>query len=90
MSGLINKVKDALSKDDKTYDTTGTAPTGAPTHRTTGVGHPSGTHAGTTSTTAGSTNAGPHSSNVANKADPRVDSDLGETGQGFWPTPNAN
>lgn len=28
---------------------------------------------------AGSTTAGPHSSNLANKADPRVDSDLGQS-----------
>lgn len=27
--------------------------------------------------TIGSTNAGPHNSNIANKMDPRVDSDLG-------------
>jgi len=26
-----------------------------------------------------STNAGPHDSNIANKVDPRVDSDLGQT-----------
>lgn len=26
----------------------------------------------------GSTNAGPHNSNIANKADPRIDSDLGK------------
>ena len=85
MSGLVNKVKDALS-GDKTASgntTTGahsgvggthgatTTSTGASTHPVGG-----GTHAGTT--TAGSTNAGPHSSNLANTADPRVDSDLGK------------
>lgn len=32
---------------------------------------------GSTYGTTGSTNAGPHNSNVANKMDPRVDSDLG-------------
>jgi hypothetical protein len=32
---------------------------------------------GNTYGTTGSTNAGPHSSSVANKMDPRVDSDLG-------------
>ena len=61
MSGFVNKVKDVLSGDHKTDETTDTAHTGHPTH----IG-------------TGSTNAGPHASNVANKADPRVDSDLGE------------
>ncbi|KAJ5401266.1 uncharacterized protein N7487_007162 [Penicillium crustosum] len=44
------------------------------THGTSGV---TGTGAGLGSThgTTGSTNVGPHSSNIANKADPRVDSD---------------
>ena len=68
MSGIINKVKDALSKDDKAHDTTATT---NPTHTTAGTAH-------TGATTAGSTNAGPHTSNLANKTDPRVDSDLGE------------
>ena len=83
MSGIINKVKDALSKDDKTHEgttgttTTGTGITGSSAH-TTGTGHTTGLPTGTTTTTTGSTNAGPHSSNLANKADPRVDSDLGE------------
>jgi hypothetical protein len=36
----------------------------------------SGYGSSTTGTTAGSTNAGPHSSNLMNKVDPRVDSDL--------------
>jgi hypothetical protein len=38
--------------------------------------HSTGTGAFGSSHTGGSTNAGPHSSNLANKADPRVDSDL--------------
>ena len=50
---------------------TGTGMTGAAETGATGTG------TGTTSG-YGSTNAGPHSSNVANKADPRVDSDLGK------------
>lgn len=33
---------------------------------------------GNTYSTTGPTNAGPHNSNVANKMDPRVDSDLGK------------
>ena len=45
---------------------TGTGMTGA----TTGTGM--------TDTTTGSTNYGPHSSNLANKADPRIDSDMGK------------
>ena len=42
-------------------------------HGTAGLG----SNAGTANTVGTSTNAGPHSSNLANKADPRVDSDLG-------------
>ncbi|KAI9753741.1 MAG: hypothetical protein M4579_005032, partial [Chaenotheca gracillima] len=44
---------------------------------------PTGAHAGPTGTSAGynnSTNAGPHNSNLVNKADPRVDSDLDNRG----------
>lgn len=92
MSGIVNKIKDALHKDHDssstthssttgTHGTTGTHTTG--THGTTAT-HTTGTHAtGTHGTTGshgttggyGSTNAGPHDSNLANKADPRVDSD---------------
>ncbi|TVY14558.1 hypothetical protein LARI1_G008403 [Lachnellula arida] len=54
------------------------------THGTTGhtgldgthAGNTSGTHTGTTGGISHSTNAGPHNSNLANQADPRVDSDL--------------
>ena len=80
MSGIINKVKDAMSKDDtKTHEgttgttTTGTGITGSSAH----TGHTTGVPVGT-STTSGSTTAGPHGSNLTNKADPRVDSDLGK------------
>jgi len=41
-----------------------------------GNGFGSSTGAGTTGGISSSTNAGPHNSNLANKADPRVDSDL--------------
>ncbi|KAK6502391.1 hypothetical protein TWF506_002971 [Arthrobotrys conoides] len=66
MSNVINKVKDALSggHKDKDHDT-----------------HTSTTGTSTTSSTnpnyygTGSTNAGPHNTNVGNKVDPRVDSD---------------
>ena len=39
----------------------------------------SGTGHGSSGTGHGSTTAGPHSSDLANKADPRVDSDQGRT-----------
>lgn len=45
--------------------------------RTTG-GTTTGLTGGSTAGGTGSTTAGPHSSSLANKADPRVDSDLGE------------
>ncbi|KPA39706.1 period circadian [Fusarium langsethiae] len=62
MSGLINKVKDAIHSDkDKKHDSTTTG-----THNTHNT-HSSGLPEGTT---------GPHSSRAANAADPRVDSDL--------------
>jgi len=55
---------------------------------TSGLGATGGNHGttgglGTTGTTGGisqSTNAGPHNSNLANKVDPRVDSDLSNSG----------
>jgi len=54
----------------KTSGTTGT--TG-----TTGMAGTTGTHTtGTTGGLSNSTNAGPHDLNLANKLDPRVDSDL--------------
>jgi hypothetical protein len=64
MSGLVHKVKDAISghHNDSTH-----------TSDTTGTHH--GTHHTTTDTTT--TNHGPHSSKLANKLDPRVDSDRG-------------
>lgn len=40
-----------------------------------GSSHPQSGGAYTGTTATGSTNAGPHSSNLANKLDPRVDSD---------------
>jgi len=50
-------------------NTTGTGYTGSNTHTTHGT-------TGTTGGLSNSTNAGPHNSNLANKVDPRVDSDL--------------
>ncbi|KAN0108731.1 hypothetical protein V8E51_008473 [Hyaloscypha variabilis] len=57
----------------------------ASTQRTAGYsGTTTGNHAhhntGTTGGISSSTNAGPHDSNLANKIDPRVDSDLSSTG----------
>jgi len=70
MSGIINKVKDALHHDSTsttgtTHGTHGTHTTGTHTIHTTGAGY--GTAEGV---------AGPHNARVANAADPRVDSDL--------------
>lgn len=59
--------------DGSRHGTTGTGVTGS---HSTGTRDTHGTH-GTTGAGYGSTIAGPHSSNIANKADPRVDSDLG-------------
>jgi hypothetical protein len=74
MSGLINKVKEAIHSDkDKHHDstTTGSHTTGS---HTTGT-HTAGTHDSRTSGVPEGT-AGPYSSRAANAADPRVDSDL--------------
>lgn len=74
MSGIIHKVKDALTGGhDTAHDST--------THNT------SSTHrAGTAGTTGIHDTAGPHRSDVGNKLDPRVDSDRdghsGLTGKG--------
>jgi len=83
MSGLVNKVKVAvadLTHNNKTADTTGTTAgsmSGTAPHLST---HHTATTAGTTGTgligTTGSTNAGPHGTNIANALDPRVDSDM--------------
>lgn len=70
MSNIINKVKDAVHHGDKhsSHENRGT----------TGAGYGSNT-TGTTGTGYGedprSSNHGPHSSNIGNKVDPRVDSD---------------
>lgn len=49
---------------------------GGTTHSGTHMGNTHGTHTGTTGGLSSSTNAGPHDSNMMNKVDPRVDSDL--------------
>jgi len=59
-----------------TGQTTGTGRTGTDAYSGTHAGNTTGTHTGTTGGISHSTNAGPHNSNLLNKADPRVDSDL--------------
>ena len=66
MSSIVNKVKEALHSDKK--DTTHTEGTHT-THSTALGGNNRGVDGPATRTD------GPHTSNVANKADPRVDSD---------------
>lgn len=107
MSGIMHKVKDALTGDKDTTDTT--TATGTQGHHPTATEHTAGAHSsnathaniGGTGTgtgtgtgmgtgtgtdkmgtgyghaTTGTTTAGPHSSSFGNKADPRVDSNLG-------------
>ncbi|KAL8835051.1 MAG: hypothetical protein Q9170_003480 [Blastenia crenularia] len=118
MSGLMHKVKDALSGEKNTPEAAaankGNNEYGSGTQAThSGIGHSSTSgdplHSGKGTTlsgndmtgrttdssgygshSAGTATAGPHSSNLANKADPRVDSDLdgsrrdhGTTGAGM-------
>lgn len=69
MSGIVNKIKEAVSGDTTTHNTStlGTHDNRGTVGGTTGHGF--GTNTGATTTTAG-----PHSSDLANKLDPRVDS----------------
>lgn len=94
MSGLINKIKDAVSGDHTTTSNTTSTTTHGVTdsygNRQTGLDGTAGTHtaghntgySSNTGMTGHNTSgvpegtAGPHSSRVANAADPRVDSDL--------------
>jgi hypothetical protein len=55
---------------------TGNTGTSAYTSNTANTGYTGTGTAGTTGGISHSTNAGPHNSNLANKVDPRVDSDL--------------
>ena len=88
MSGIINKVKDALSSDHSSAGThsttTGTHPSATTGTHSTGSGltgttgsHPStttGTHSTGSGLTGGTTTGEPvHNSSLLNKADPRVD-----------------
>ncbi|KAL8746262.1 MAG: hypothetical protein Q9190_001688 [Brigantiaea leucoxantha] len=103
MSGLMHKVKDALTGEkDTPAATAANQGKNEYGHHHTATEHGAGTHGNETAdpltsgamkfnkndmvgrtgdstgrdNTSASTNAGPHSSNLANKADPRVDSDL--------------
>ncbi|EEQ85793.1 hypothetical protein RJZ56_004440 [Blastomyces dermatitidis] len=72
MSNIVHKVKDAVTghpnhKSDNTHSTTGVGQGNHGTQTTQGTTH--STHGGTASSTRP-----PHSSKVANKLDPRVDS----------------
>jgi hypothetical protein len=78
-SNLANKLDPRVDSDldgsrnlgaSSNHGTTGGAYTG--TH----TGNTLGNHTGTTGGISSSTNAGPHNSNLANKVDPLVDSDL--------------
>jgi len=79
-SSLMNKIDPRVDSDldggrhagmnQTTHPTTGHASTTGHTSTTGTTGY------GRTGTTAGSTNAGPHNSNLMNTMDPRVDSDL--------------
>ncbi|KAI4241592.1 MAG: hypothetical protein LQ352_007411 [Teloschistes flavicans] len=105
MSGLMNKVKDALSGDKHTSEAAaanqGNNEYGHG-HSTPGTGIVASSTTGNDSTGYGShgtssTTAGPHSSNLGNKADPRVDSDLdgnrhghGTTGSGLTGSHNTS
>jgi hypothetical protein len=75
---VINKVEAKLTHKDDTTHTTGTHTTGTHTAGTHTHGHTTGS--GVTGHNSGAVGthgtAGPHGSNLANKADPRVDSDL--------------
>ncbi|KAG0645065.1 hypothetical protein D0Z07_9277 [Hyphodiscus hymeniophilus] len=68
-SNLANKM-------DPRVDSTNATNAGTTGYGGTHAGNNQGAFTGTTGGLSHSTNAGPHNSNLANKADPRVDSDL--------------
>jgi len=93
-SNLLNKADPRVDSDRdgshnlgaNTHTSTGYNGTGVTGGHTTGYSgtqagnHLPGQHTGTTGGISHSTNAGPHDSNLANKVDPRVDSDLSGSG----------
>jgi len=74
-SNIANKLDPRVDSDAYGLRDTGasTGPTGAAIGAT---GYSGTHHTGTAGGLSNSTSAGPHNSNLANKADPRVDSDL--------------
>lgn len=83
-SNLANKLDPTVDSDRSNLGATHNTHTAHGTNALGSTGAYSGTHAGNTHTghtgtiggISNSTNAGPHNSNLMNKADPRVDSDL--------------
>jgi hypothetical protein len=73
MSGIVDKVKNALHSDK--HDSSTTHSHGTTSHGTT-------TGSSTNYENPQSSNSGPHASNIANKADPRIDSDNSKSGYG--------
>ena len=96
-SDLANKADPRVDSDFDGSRTTGNTGYGSNVPSSTSTGYGSNTPSGTTSgygsnIPSGST-AGPHNSNLANKADPRVDSDLdgpGTTGNKGFDTNTSN
>jgi hypothetical protein len=80
MTGIVDKVKNALHSDKHDSSTThGTSTHGTTSHGTT-------TGSSTNYENPQSSNSGPHASNLANKADPRIDSDNSKSGYGHQGT----
>jgi len=71
-SAVLNKLDPRVDNNGALGSSTHTGTHTTGTHTTGGHSHATGTTGGLSS----STNAGPHDSNLANKVDPRVDSDL--------------
>jgi len=74
-SNLANKVDPRVDSDRSNVNHGATGYSGTQTGNSGLTGN-----TGTTGGISNSTNAGPHNSNLANKVDPRVDSDLSSTG----------
>jgi len=79
-SRLANAADPRVDSDLDSTRNNGAFTTGAGQH-TSGVGYTgAGLHSGPGTAITGSTNAGPHNSNIMNKLDPTVDSDLSGRG----------
>ncbi|KAH8773236.1 hypothetical protein BGZ57DRAFT_1005243 [Hyaloscypha finlandica] len=80
-SNLANKIDPTVDSDlDGSRNMGATSGQRTAGYSGTGAGNNIGSNTGTTGGISHSTNAGPHDSNLANKVDPRVDSDLSSTG----------